>query len=137
VRRAARLACLWLLASDGASAAGLDTLPDCRQLAIALREDVAPEAAKRGSAGTWAWTARLWLGLWSATLTRVDGDRCQLRPSCSVYARHAIQARGPLLGAVHATARLMRDHGTGGRQLCVVGGRIYAWDPLSAHLAER
>ena len=41
-------------------------------------------------------------------ISPVDGDRCPMHPSCSEYARQAIQKHGPVLGWIMACDRLIR-----------------------------
>ena len=42
-------------------------------------------------------------------ISRVDGDRCQMYPTCSVYCSKAIKKHGALLGWIMCSDRLMRD----------------------------
>ena len=48
---------------------------------------------------------------WTHFLTRADGARCGMYPTCSHYGFQALQKHGPLLGGWMATDRFMRDHG--------------------------
>lgn len=41
-------------------------------------------------------------------LSRSDGDRCPMYPSCSAYARQAFKTHGPIKGWILTTDRLLR-----------------------------
>jgi hypothetical protein len=44
------------------------------------------------------------------TASRVGGDRCGFRPSCSAFGLEAVHHHGPVLGVIITADRLMRDH---------------------------
>ena len=46
--------------------------------------------------------------LYQRFLSRADGDRCPMTPSCSSYTRQAIERHGPFWGWIMACDRLMR-----------------------------
>lgn len=67
-------------------------------------------------------------------LTRVDGPRCEHRPTCSRYAYEAVQRHGAVIGTMMAIDRLFRtDRSSVHRQLPTAkfheGTRYYA-DPV-------
>jgi putative membrane protein insertion efficiency factor len=41
-------------------------------------------------------------------ISRVDGDRCPMQPTCSQYCKEAFKKHGPLLGWIMCSDRLMR-----------------------------
>lgn len=47
-------------------------------------------------------------GLWRATIGRIVPNACRFRPTCSHYAQEAVIQRGPILGLVLTTWRLLR-----------------------------
>jgi putative membrane protein insertion efficiency factor len=47
--------------------------------------------------------------LYQEYISPVDGDRCQMYPTCSVYCSEAIKKHGALLGWIMCSDRLMRD----------------------------
>ncbi|PIE71010.1 MAG: hypothetical protein CSA22_04580 [Deltaproteobacteria bacterium] len=50
----------------------------------------------------------LTLGLYAQTLSRADGDRCVMHPSCRTYAQQAILRFGGFRGWIMTCDRLMR-----------------------------
>ena len=68
-------------------------------------------------------------------ISQVDGDRCPMAPSCSSYARQAIDKHGIVIGWVMACDRLVRC----GRcevklsPKVMIKGREYVYDPVSAN----
>lgn len=68
-------------------------------------------------------------------ISQVDGDRCPMAPSCSSYARQAIQKHGPVIGWIMACDRLVRC----GRDEAKVSPAIildsqkYVYDPVAAN----
>jgi uncharacterized protein len=47
--------------------------------------------------------------LYQKYLSRVDGDRCAMTPSCSHYAVQAIKRHGAFMGWIMTCDRLLRD----------------------------
>jgi len=48
------------------------------------------------------------------TLSPVLGPRCRYLPTCSDYAREAVELHGPVLGSALAVRRICRCHPLGG-----------------------
>jgi putative component of membrane protein insertase Oxa1/YidC/SpoIIIJ protein YidD len=48
------------------------------------------------------------LDFYQKYISPIDGDRCQMRPSCSQYAKQAFSKYGPHLGFLLTTDRLTR-----------------------------
>lgn len=66
-------------------------------------------------------------------ISRVDGDRCQMYPTCSQYCSEAIKKYGALMGWIMCSDRLMRD-GRDETRLSDpvwVNGVRRSYDPLS------
>lgn len=68
-------------------------------------------------------------------VSRADGDRCPMYPTCSHYAAQAFAQEGPLKGWVLTCDRLLRCGRDETRQArpIRVQGRQYAYDPLDAN----
>ena len=68
-------------------------------------------------------------------LSAIDGDRCRMMPSCSTYAKKAIETHGVFLGWVMACDRLVRcgrdEAGVAATRM--VDGREYIHDPLHSN----
>ncbi|WP_457551877.1 membrane protein insertion efficiency factor YidD [Desulfobacula sp.] len=68
-------------------------------------------------------------------ISPVDGDRCPMYPSCSVYASQAIEKHGLLIGWIMACDRLVRC----GRdevhksKTIIASGRKLIYDPVEAN----
>ncbi len=68
-------------------------------------------------------------------ISKADGDRCSMYPTCSHYASQAFAQEGPLMGWVLTCDRLLRC-GRDETRLADpirVQGRPYAYDPLDAN----
>lgn len=50
------------------------------------------------------------LWIYGRVVSPADGASCSFAPTCSGYARRAVDRYGPLRGAVMAAERLLRDH---------------------------
>jgi hypothetical protein len=48
------------------------------------------------------------LRFYKATISRADGNRCPMYPSCSHYAAQALEKHGPVLGWIMTCDRLLR-----------------------------
>ncbi len=60
------------------------------------------------------------LRMFQTLISPIDGDRCPMHPSCSAYAKRAVQKHGPLMGWVMACDRLLRC----GRDECQRSARV-------------
>jgi putative membrane protein insertion efficiency factor len=57
---------------------------------------------------------RVLIGVYQWTLSPVLGPRCRYLPTCSDYAREAVELHGPVLGSWLALRRICRCHPLGG-----------------------
>ena len=81
-----------------------------------------------------SFSAAPWLGLLSfyrTTVSAVDGDRCSMAPTCSLYSKQALETHGALLGVLLTADRLLHE----ADEIPVVptiemGGQTYFRDPL-------
>lgn len=74
------------------------------------------------------------LKAFAATVSRVDGDRCAMMPSCSAYAIQAVEKHGFTVGLIMAFDRLMRCGGDEYRYASLMTARdgySRIYDPLS------
>jgi putative component of membrane protein insertase Oxa1/YidC/SpoIIIJ protein YidD len=83
-------------------------------------------------------TAEVWsspLGRMQKFISRADGDRCPMYPTCSRYAAQSIARHGVLAGWVLTCDRLLRCGRDETRQAppIRVHGVRYAYDPLDAN----
>ncbi len=79
-----------------------------------------------------------WIGpilFFQKTISKADGDRCPMYPSCSQYAINAIKSHGFLKGWVLTSDRLLRCGRDETRLAPKVkmNGKAYAYDPLKAN----
>ena len=49
------------------------------------------------------------LGFYRTVISPVDGDRCDMAPTCSLYSHQALQTHGVLLGVVLTADRLLHE----------------------------
>lgn len=64
-------------------------------------------------------------------ISRVDGPRCPMYPTCSAYALQALHRHGPLTGTFLTVDRLLHElEPDARRELIRVGGRLRYNDPL-------
>lgn len=80
-----------------------------------------------------AWTGAL--DFYQSFLSRADGHRCPMFPSCSAYAKQAFQQHGWVKGWILTCDRLLRCgrdeiHRVPGIR---VNGTVHAYDPLGAN----
>lgn len=90
----------------------------------------APGPAFSGESGR-----NLFIRFYQEHISPVDGDRCPMTPSCSEYARQAVQKHGPVMGWIMACDRLMRC-GRDEVRLSparTVNGQRYTRDPVAAN----
>jgi uncharacterized protein len=73
------------------------------------------------------------IGFFRQVLSRADGDRCAMQPSCSTYALESLKKHGALMGWIMASDRLLRcGHDEVRLAPSVrVGQRRRAYDPVA------
>ena len=80
-----------------------------------------------------SWDQRFEYGyaFYQATISRADGSRCGMYPTCSDYAYQALQKHGPLIGGVMAADRFMRSEDQAYYPPIIKYGRTRLYDPVS------
>lgn len=75
------------------------------------------------------------LTLYQSTISKADGQRCPMYPSCSHYATQAIKRHGKILGWLLTADRLLRCGRDETRRVpkVMVNGNQRAYDPLEAN----
>jgi putative membrane protein insertion efficiency factor len=123
IRRIALAASLLLAAPAGAG----DPMNGPWEAARAGRElrETRPEVAAASAA----------LRLFQRLISPVDGPRCRLYPTCSEFARQAVQRYGLLAGVALTCGRLIRDNASAPAyyRRAVAGGRLVLYDPPEDH----
>lgn len=91
-----------------------------------------PLAAEHGALPK---TDPLLFSFFKSVISTTDGKRCSHVPSCARYAKEAVEKHGLFKGYLLSCDRLLRCGGNDREQLpqVVVGGKRYAWDPVSAN----
>jgi hypothetical protein len=74
------------------------------------------------------------LSFYRNTISAVDGDRCSMAPTCSLYSQQALETHGALLGVLLTADRLLHE----ADEIPVVPtveirGETYYADPLEAN----
>ncbi len=77
----------------------------------ALLENRLQSQSERGQAdeSLLSSVASVWFAVYQHTWSRADGPTCRFKPTCSAFAREAIQKHG-IKGIALAFARLQRNH---------------------------
>ncbi|MBI3993714.1 MAG: membrane protein insertion efficiency factor YidD [Candidatus Lambdaproteobacteria bacterium] len=71
------------------------------------------------------------LSTYRNVVSPVDGDRCDMAPSCSLYSRQALRRHGVLLGVLLTADRLLHEADEQVRVAPVrIGGELAYPDPL-------
>lgn len=75
------------------------------------------------------------IGLFRSLVSKADGDRCPMYPTCSHYASEAFSQKGLLLGWILTCDRLLRcgRDETRSAPKIRVHDSIHTYDPLSAN----
>lgn len=75
------------------------------------------------------------IGLFRSFISKADGERCPMAPTCSRYASEAFSKKGMLVGWILTCDRLLRC-GRDETRLAPkirINGSVHAYDPLSAN----
>jgi len=78
----------------------------------------------------------LMLNIWQGFLSPVHGSRCPYKPSCSAYARIAVNRYGAVKGSVLASERLHRCTACHNFHLYAVNKKGYYVDPVEGQPNE-
>ncbi len=74
-------------------------------------------------------TPFIWLlRIYQQHITKVDGDRCSMHPTCSQYSVQAIHRHGPLIGIVMTSDRLIHEYDEQGRSPLIKVGNRWRYD---------
>lgn len=74
------------------------------------------------------------IGLFQKYISPIDGARCNMYPTCSAYARQAVNQYGPLLGTFIFVDRLYHEGDTVEHQRPIIKyGYIRYYDPLESN----
>lgn len=108
----------------GTALAAPPGLPECS----ALAPDGWRPARREERVGLFTNTAWLFLRLYKVGISKGDGDRCGMHPSCSTYTWQAVRRSGPVLGGWLGAARIMADHRDPDLPLCREGDKLLRVD---------
>lgn len=73
---------------------------------------------------------KLLITFFQKVISPVDGATCDFYPTCSAYAKQALNKHGLFLGLVMASERVIRDHSPEGYDLIYKFDRYYVYDPV-------
>jgi hypothetical protein len=74
------------------------------------------------------------LGFYRNVVSTVDGDRCSMAPTCSLYSRDAIHAHGAWVGTLLTADRLLHEADEIPLVPTIdIGGETHYLDPLEAN----
>lgn len=73
---------------------------------------------------------QLLITFFQKVISPVDGPTCDFYPTCSAYARQALEKHGLLIGLTMANERANRNHSPEGYELIFRYGRYYMYDPV-------
>ncbi len=79
-----------------------------------------------------AFADNLFIRFYQDHISPIDGARCPMHPTCSAYARQAVEKHGPLIGWIMAMDRLVRcgrDEVRLSRHV-IINGRDKVLDPV-------
>ncbi len=93
------------------------------------------EQPKSISSSLGAAILRAGLKLYRATVSQVDGDRCQMYPSCSAYALDVVNTHGFFIGFTMTAARLIGESNEMDYAplIKMKNGKELYYDPVSAN----
>lgn len=74
--------------------------------------------------------AMLMISFFQTVLSPIDGASCDFYPTCSAYAKQAIQKHGLFIGLAMASERLCRIHAPEGYEPVEKFGSYYYYDPV-------
>lgn len=73
---------------------------------------------------------QLLITFFQKVISPVDGPTCDFYPTCSAYARQALEKHGLFTGLTMANERANRNHSPEGYELIFRFGRYYIYDPV-------
>jgi putative component of membrane protein insertase Oxa1/YidC/SpoIIIJ protein YidD len=73
---------------------------------------------------------QLFITFFQKVISPVDGATCDFYPTCSAYAKHALEKHGLVIGLAMANERTNRYHSPEGYELIYKFDRYYIYDPV-------
>ncbi len=73
---------------------------------------------------------QLLITFFQRVISPVDGATCDFYPTCSAYAKHALEKHGLVIGLAMANERTNRYHSPEGYELIYKFDRYYIYDPV-------
>lgn len=73
---------------------------------------------------------QLLITFFQKVISPVDGATCDFYPTCSAYAKHALEKHGLVIGLAMANERTNRYHSPEGYELIYKFDRYYIYDPV-------
>jgi uncharacterized protein len=137
MRTTKQLVLIWLLLVTSfpnglAYASSSDWGPWDRDRIYALEQQPAPQQPpRRNLLSTIAVAPGLLLiSFFQTVVSPVDGASCDFYPTCSAYAKQALQKHGLFIGVAMASERLCRLHSPEGYEPIEKFGAYYYYDPV-------
>ena len=98
-------------------------------------ESVAPDFRKSTAVHDGRMGTGFFLGLlrfYRTVVSPVDGDRCSMAPTCSLYSRQALRDHGVIMGILLTADRLLHEADEIPlAHKIVIGGETYYYDPIA------
>jgi putative membrane protein insertion efficiency factor len=73
---------------------------------------------------------QLLITFFQKVISPVDGATCEFYPTCSTYAKNALQKHGLVIGLAMANERVNRYHSPEGYEIIYKFNRYYIYDPV-------
>jgi putative membrane protein insertion efficiency factor len=73
---------------------------------------------------------QLLITFFQKVISPVDGATCEFYPTCSAYAKDALQKHGLVIGLAMANERVNRYHSPEGYEIIYKFNRYYIYDPV-------
>ncbi len=126
------LSVCWLLVSLPPHAAGNEWGPwdkDKRYERV-IRQPQASEDTQSFFKKITTLPPQLLITFFQKVISPVDGATCEFYPTCSAYAKNALQKHGLVIGLAMANERVNRYHSPEGYEIIYKFNRYYIYDPV-------
>ena len=77
---------------------------------VTVNEAITKEPNRQEDSGAATQGSNMIIIFYQKTISPQDGAVCRFKPTCSRYAREAVQKKGILIGTIRAADRLIRDN---------------------------